>query len=72
MRHPVHAHYLVSIVEIASDLNTGSDYETLCWEIDEAKNKEWTPQQDLSPKWKIQELIKDDEKDDEDEWRQVG
>jgi hypothetical protein len=42
----------------------------LCWEIDEGGNKEWTTQQDLSPRWKIREPIKDDEKDEEDEWRQ--
>jgi hypothetical protein len=59
-----------SIVEIASDLYTGSDHETLCWEIDEGGNKEWTTQQDLTPRWKIREPIKDDEKDEEDEWRQ--
>jgi hypothetical protein len=60
----------VSIVEIASDLYTGSDHETLCWEIDEGGNMEWTTQQDLTPRWKIREPIKDDEKDEEDEWRQ--
>jgi hypothetical protein len=58
----------VSIVEIGSDLYTGSDHETLCWEIDEGGNKEWTTQQDLTPRWKIREPIKDDEKDEEDEW----
>jgi endonuclease/exonuclease/phosphatase family metal-dependent hydrolase len=30
----------ISMVEVASDLYTGSDHETLCWEIDEGKSYE--------------------------------
>jgi hypothetical protein len=59
----------ISVVEIASDLDTGSDHETLCEEIDEEGNKEWTTQQDLSPRWMIWEPIKDAQKHEEDKWR---
>jgi hypothetical protein len=61
----------VSIVEIASDLYTGADHERLYWEIDEGGNKEWKTQEDLTPRWKIREPIKDDEKDEENEWQQA-
>jgi hypothetical protein len=60
----------VSIVEIASDLYTGSDHETVCCEIDQGGNTEGTTPQDLTPRWTIREPIKDDEKDEEDEWQQ--
>jgi hypothetical protein len=58
------------MVEIASDLHTGSDHEPLCWEINEGGNQEGKTQQDLTRRWKFREPIKDDEKDEEDEWRQ--
>jgi hypothetical protein len=31
----------VSMVEIATDLYTGSDHETLCWEINDGDNDKW-------------------------------
>jgi hypothetical protein len=60
----------ISIIEIALDINSTSDHELHCWEIEEGGNTEWTTPQDLTPRWKIQEPIIDDEKDLEDELRQ--
>jgi hypothetical protein len=60
----------VSMVEIASDLYTGSDHETLCWEIDDGGWESWETHKISSPGWKIRKPFKDDERDEEEEWRQ--
>jgi hypothetical protein len=60
----------VSMVEIATDLYTGSDHETLCWEINDGGNDKWETHTVATPRWKIRKPVKNDEKNEEEEWRQ--
>jgi hypothetical protein len=57
----------ISMVEVASELHTGSDHETLCWEIDEGKSYE--TRKAGTTRWKIRQPIKNDEIDEEEKWR---
>jgi hypothetical protein len=57
----------VSMAEIATDLYTGSDHETLCWEIGNCSAEENRRVQ--TPRWKIPKPIKNDDIDEEEEWR---
>jgi hypothetical protein len=43
----------VSMVEIATYLYTGSDHETLCWEINDGGNDKWETHTVATPRWKI-------------------
>jgi hypothetical protein len=60
----------VSMVEIATNLYTGSDHEKLCWEINDGGNDKWETHTVATPHWKIRKLVKNDEKKEEEEWRQ--
>jgi hypothetical protein len=61
----------VSMMEIASDLYTGSDHETLCWEINEIGNTRDTGElrKIETTRWKIRQLLKHDDIDEEEKWR---
>jgi hypothetical protein len=59
----------VSAVEVASDLFTGSDHETLCWEFNEKDRENWETHRRAIPRWKIRQPIKNDDHDEEEEWR---
>jgi hypothetical protein len=53
----------VSMVEIATDLYTGSDHERLSWEINDGGNDKWETHTVATPRWKIRKPVKDDEED---------
>jgi hypothetical protein len=57
----------MSMVEVASDLYTGSDHEKLCWEIGEGKRYE--TRKAGTTWWKISQPIKNNEIDEEEKWR---
>jgi hypothetical protein len=57
----------ISVAEIASDLYTGSDHKTLCWEIGESSVKETKRMQ--VPRWKIRQPIKNQDINEEEIWR---
>jgi hypothetical protein len=57
----------VSMAEIATDLYTGSDHETLCWEIGNCSVEENRRVQ--IPLWKIWKPIKNDHIDEGEDWR---
>jgi hypothetical protein len=62
----------VSMVEIASDLYTVSDHETLCWEINEIGNTSDTVElrKIETTRWKIRQPLKNDDIDEEEKWRE--
>jgi hypothetical protein len=57
----------LSMAEIATDLNTGSDYETLCWEIDELDGATDNHHKATTIRWKIRQPVKNDDVDEEEE-----
>jgi hypothetical protein len=59
-----------SMVEISTDLYTGSDHETLCWEFNDGGNDKWETHTVATPCYKIRKPVKHDEKNNEEEWRQ--
>jgi hypothetical protein len=61
----------VLMVEVVADLYTGSDHETLCWEFNDRGNDKWEIHTVATRRWKIQKLVKNEEKNKEGEWRQV-
>jgi hypothetical protein len=60
----------VSMIEIATDLYTGSDHETLVGEINDEGNEKWETHTVATPRKMIRKLVKNDEKNEEQEWRQ--
>jgi hypothetical protein len=61
----------VSTVEIAPDLYTGSDHETLFWEINEIGNTRDTGGLRMmdTTRWNILQPLKNDDIDEEEKWR---
>jgi hypothetical protein len=62
----------VSMAGIASDLYTGSDHETLCWEINEIGNTRDTGElrKIEITRWKIRQPLKNDDIGKEEKWRE--
>jgi hypothetical protein len=60
----------VSMAEIASDLYTGSDHETLCWEIDDLEGTLDSRRNPKIVRSKRRPPIKNDEQNEEEECRQ--
>jgi hypothetical protein len=58
----------VSMVDIAIDLYTGSDHETLYWEINDGGNGKWETHTVATPRWKIRKPVKDGEEGWQQEW----
>jgi hypothetical protein len=57
------------MVEIATDLYTGSDHETVCWEINNGGNDIWDTTTVATPPWKLPQPVKNDVHTEEEEWR---
>jgi hypothetical protein len=55
------------MAKIATDLYTGSDHETLCWEIGNCSAEENRRVQ--TPRWKMRNPIENDDIDEEEAWR---
>jgi hypothetical protein len=57
------------MVEIETDLYTGSDHETLCWAINDGGIDRWATHTVATSRRRIRKPVKDDEKNEEEEWR---
>jgi hypothetical protein len=57
------------MAEIATDLYTGSDHETLYWEIGKLDGGTDNNHKAIIIGWKIQQPVKNDDIDEEEEWR---
>jgi hypothetical protein len=58
------------MAEIAADWFTGSDHKMLCLEFDDKAGSNWETHKRTSPRWKIRQPVKDDDNNEEEEWRQ--